>query len=101
MIVTRDVSVEALLRGGRVEQISEADLAGIRDALQILDAASRLEDTLYAGRRTIRVITGRRRRYYVDTGSRFWIAFQWRVHDAINVEIVRLGVTSLGSAFRR
>jgi plasmid maintenance system killer protein len=101
MIITNDDRVEALLRGESVERIRDADLPALRDALHILNAASRLEDTLFVGRRTIRVITDRRRSYYVDTGSEYWITFQWRVHDAINVQIVRLRSTSLGSEFRR
>ena len=98
MIITNDDRVEALLRGESVERIPEADLPALRDALHILNAASKLEDTLFVGRRTMRVVTGRRRSYYVDTGSEYWITFQWRVHDAINV---RLRSTSLGSEFRR
>jgi len=101
MIITNDDRVEALLRGESVERIRDADLPALRDALHILNASSRLEDTLFVGRRTIRVITDRRRSYYVDTGSEYWITFQWRVHDAINVQIVRLRSTSLGSEFRR
>ncbi len=101
MIVTDEDWVEALLRGESVERIRDADLPALRDALHILNAASTLEDTLYVGRRTIRVIAGRRRTYCIDTGSEYWITFQWRVHDAINVHIVRLRSTSLGSEFRR
>jgi plasmid maintenance system killer protein len=101
MIITDDDWVEALLRGQSVERIRNADLPALWDALYILNAASTLEDTLYVGRRTIRVISGRRRSYYVDTGSEYWITFQWRMHDAINVQIVRLCSTSLGSEFRR
>ena len=63
MIITSDRRVEALLRGGGIERRADADRTTLREALQILDAASTLEDTLYAGRRTIRVITRRRRRY--------------------------------------
>jgi hypothetical protein len=101
MIITNDDRVEALLRGESVEHIRDVDLPALRDALHILNAAATLDDTLYVGRRTIRVITGRRRSYYVDTGSEYWITFQWRVHDAINVQIVRLRSTSLGWEFRR
>ena len=101
MIITNDDRVEALLRGESVERIPEADLPALRNALHILSAASKLEDTLFVGRRTMRVVTGRRRSYYVDTGSEYWITFQWRVHDAMNVQIVRLRSTSLGSEFGR
>lgn len=101
MIITADSRVADLLRGGPVAGLPTADLPALKDAVDALNAASALEDTLYVGRRTIRVIINRRRRYYVDVGSVYWITFEWRSHDAINVRLVRLRRASLGPAFRR
>jgi hypothetical protein len=99
MIVTNDERIAALLRGEDPGGVR--DILALCDAVTILDAASRLEDALYVGSRVLRVITRRRRRYYVDVGSAQWITFEWRVHDAINVRLVRLRRTNLGTAFRR
>ena len=101
MIITTDERVTGLLRGEVVPGVRSADLASLQDAIHALNAAATLEDTLYFGRRTIRVIINRRRRYYVDVGSVYWITFEWRSHDAINVRLVRLRRTTLGSAFGR
>jgi hypothetical protein len=100
MIITADARVADLLRGGPVAGLPTADLPALKDAVGALNAASALEDTLYVGRRTLRVIVSRRRRYYIDIGSAYWIYFEWRSHDAINVRL-RLRRTTLGSAFRR
>src|ERR1700688_2401278 len=99
MIITNDERIAALRRGESPEGVR--DVSALQDAVAALDAASRVEDTLYAGSRVIRVVTQRRRRYYVDVGSAQWITFEWRVHDAINVRLVRLRRTNLGAAFRR
>ncbi len=101
MIITADERIAGLLRGEAVPGVRTADLPALQDAVHVLNAASTLEDTLYVGRRTIRVIIRRRRRYYIDVGSAYWITFEWRSHDAINVRLVRLRRTTLGSAFRR
>src|SRR5437868_5015749 len=101
MIITADERIAGLLRGEAVRGVRSADLPALQDAVHALNAASALEDTLYVGRRTIRVIVRRRRRYYVDVGSAYWITFEWRSHDAINVRLVRLRRTTLGSAFGR
>src|SRR5260370_39387271 len=101
MIITNDDRVEALLRSESIEHIRDVDLPALRDALNILNAASKLEDTLYVGRRTLRVITGRRRSYYVDTGSEDWITFQWRGADAINTQTVPPPSAELPSELRR
>lgn len=101
MIIASDERIQVPLRGERPERIRAAAIPAIREALQILNAAARLEDTHYAGRRTLRAIERRRRTYYVDTGSEYWIAFRWRVHDAIDVRLIRLRGTSVGWGFRR
>ena len=101
MIRTNDERIKKLLLGQNLEEGSSGDVAVLQDAVHLLNAASSLDDTLYVGLRTIRVITTRRRRYYVDTGGALWITFEWRLHDAINVRLVRLRRTTLGSAFRR
>ena len=101
MILTKDQRIEALLRGEPVPGVRLGDLPAIKDAVDALNAAGTLEDTLFVGLRTIRAIVNRRRRYYVDVGSAYWIYFEWRVHDAINVRLVRLRRTTLGPAFGR
>ncbi len=101
MIISTDARIADLLRGAAIPSVRSADLPALQDAVHALNAASTLEDTLYVGRRTIRVIINRRRRYYVDVGSVYWITFEWRSHDAINVRLVRLRRTTLGSAFGR
>jgi hypothetical protein len=101
MIFTDDERIEALQRGEWPSGVPRADVPALRDAVHALDAAAALEDTLYAGQRTLRLIGRRRRRYYVDVGSAYWIFFEWRVHDAIRVRLVRLRRTTLGTAFRR
>jgi hypothetical protein len=101
MIFTDDVRIDALKRGEWPSGVPHADVAALRDAVHALDAAAALEDTLYAGQRTLRVIERRRRRYYVDVGSTYWIFFEWRVHDAVKVRLVRFRRTTLGTAFRR
>jgi hypothetical protein len=100
MIFTDDERIEALRRGEWPSGVPRADIPALRDAVHALDAAAALEDTLYAGQRTLRVIE-RRRRYYVDVGSPYWIFFGWRLHDAVRVRLVRLRRTTLGTAFRR
>jgi hypothetical protein len=101
MIVTDDERVAALQRGEWPPGVPRAAVPALRDAVHVLDAAAALEDTLYAGRRTLRVIERRRRRYYVDVGSTYWLSFRWRIHDAVEVRIVRLRQTALGPKFRR
>src|SRR5277367_1391361 len=101
MIFTDDERIEALLRGEQPPGVPRNDLPALRDAVHALAAAAVLEDTHYAGRRTLRVIERRRRRYYIDVGSTYWIYFEWRVHDAVRVRLVHLRQTTLGSAFRR
>jgi hypothetical protein len=101
MIFTDDERIKALIRGEWPSGVPQADVPALRDAVNALDAAATLEDTLYAGQRTLRLAEGRRRRYYIDTGGTYWIYFEWRVHDAINVRLVRLRRTTLGAAFRR
>src|SRR5260370_21941791 len=101
MIITTDERIADLLRGAAIPGVRTADLPALQDAVHALDAASTLEDTLYVGRRTIRVIARRRRRYYVDVGGVYWVTFEWRSHDAIHVRPARLHRTTLGSAFRR
>ena len=101
MIIADDERIAALLSGEPVDGVRSADLPALKDAIDALHAAATLEDTLYVGLRTIRVIARRRRRYYVDVGSAHWIYFEWRSKDAINVRLVRLRRTTLGSAFRR
>ena len=101
MILTSDERIKALLRGEPLSGVRLADVPALRDAIEALSAASTLEDTLFVGLRTIRVIVNRRRRYYVDAGSAYWIYFEWRLHDALNVHLVRLRRTTLGAAFRR
>jgi hypothetical protein len=101
MIITNDDHIKALLSGKGVGNLSDDEVIALRDALHVLNAAEKLEDTLYAGRRTLRVIVKRQRQYYVDVGSSEWIYFEWRAHDAIKVRLIRLGRTTLGSAFRR
>ena len=98
MIVTADERVAALLRGDPVSGVRADDAGALKDAVDALDAASALEDTLFVGRRVLRVIVRRRRRYYVDVGSIYWVYVEWRSHDAINVRLRR---TTLGAAFRR
>jgi hypothetical protein len=95
MIFTDDERIEALKRGEWPSGVPPADVTALRDA------AAALEDTLYAGQRTLRVIERRRRHYYIDFGSAYWIFFEWRVHDAVRVRLVRLRRTTLGSAFHR
>ena len=101
MIFTDDERIEALRRGEWPPGVPQADIPALRDAVHALDAAAALEDTLYADQRTFRVIERRRRRYYVDVGSTYWISFEWRAHDAVRVRLVRLRRTTLGTAFRR
>jgi hypothetical protein len=101
MIITTDERLKTIQRGEPTAGVSAADVPALKDAADALNAASTLEDTLYVGLRTIRVIVNRRRRYFVDVGSSHWITFEWRVHDAINVRLVRLRRTTLGSAFKR
>jgi hypothetical protein len=101
MIFTNDERVEALKRGVWPSGVPHADVPALRDAVHALDAAAALEDTLYAGQRTLRVIERRRRRYYVDVGSTYWIYFEWRVHDAVRVRLIRLRRTTLGAGFHR
>jgi hypothetical protein len=101
MIFTDDERIEALKRGEWPSGVPHADVLPLRDAVHALDAAAALEDTLYTGQRTLRVIERRRRRYYVDVGSTFWVYFEWRVHDAVRVRLVRLRRTTLGTAFPR
>jgi hypothetical protein len=101
MIFIVDERIEALRRGEWPSGVPPADVPALRDAVHALDAAATLEDTLYVGQRTLRVIERRRRRYYVDVGSTYWIFFEWRVHDAVGVRLVRLSRTTLGTAFRR
>jgi hypothetical protein len=101
MITTDDERIAALMRGEPPTGVHAAAVPALKDAVDALNAALRLEDTLFVGLRTVRVIVRRRRRYYVDIGSAYWIHFEWRSHDAINVRLVRLRRTTLGSAFRR
>jgi hypothetical protein len=101
MIFTDDECIEALQRGERPSGVPQADVPALRDAVHALDAAATLEDTLYAGQRVLRLIERRRRRYYVDVGSTHWIFFEWRVHDAVRVRLIRLRRTALGAAFHR
>jgi hypothetical protein len=101
MIFADDERIEALKRGEWPSAVPRADIPALRDAVHALDAATALEDTLYAGQRTLRVIERRMRRYYVDVGSTYWIYFEWRVHDAVRVRLVRLRRTTLGAAFHR
>jgi hypothetical protein len=101
VIFTDDERIKALIRGEWSSGVPHADVPALRDAVNALDAAAALEDTLYAGQRTLRVVEGRRRRYYVDIGGTYWIYYEWRVHDAIKVRLVRLRRTTLGPAFRR
>jgi hypothetical protein len=101
MIFTVDERIEALQRGEWPSGLPRADIPALRDAVHALDAAAALADTLYVGRSTLRLIERRRRRYYVDVGSTYWIFFEWRVHDAVRVRLVRLRRTTLGTAFRR
>ena len=101
MIFTDDERIEALKRDEWPSGVPRADIPALRDAVHALDAAAMLEDTLYVGQRTLRRIERRRRRYYVDVGSAFWISFEWRIHDAVRVRLVRLRRTTLGAAFHR
>ncbi len=91
MIISDDGQVLALLRGACPPEVPPHEYAPLRDALQSLEAAWSPADTLIIGERVLRVITGRRRRYYLDVGGSLWIFFEWRVHDAIEVRLVKLG----------
>jgi hypothetical protein len=100
MIFSDDERIEALRRGEWPPGVPRNDVPALQDVVHALAAAVVLEDTLYAGRRTLRLIFGRRRRYYVDVGGTYWICFEWRIHDAIRVRLVHLRRTTLGPAFR-
>ena len=101
MIITNDGRIKALLRGERPLHMKLADFRALHDAVHALAAAATLGDALYVGIRIWRVVEGRRRRYYLDVGRAYWIYFEWRIHDAIKVRIVRLRRTTVGSARRR
>ena len=101
MISTDDERIKALIRGEWPSGVPHADVPALRDAVNALHAAPALEDTLYAGQRILRLVERRRRRYYLDVGSTYWIYYEWRVHEAIKVRLVRLRRATLGAAFHR
>ena len=56
MIFTDDERIKALIRGEWPSGVPHADIPALRDAVHALDAAAALEDTLYVGKRTLRII---------------------------------------------